>query len=325
MLDKCFKGHGTFLYEPDEMLARYNGDANKLADAMLTARMQHVWVRLHDVVRPSPGLLTKKIVTALRAKGLHVAGYGWCHGADPAEEAKLATDQLNLHGLTHYVANIEHGKKKGAYGEFKWTPAEIKAFFKRFRELAEPSAQVLISTYPFIGWHKPELMVAANPHVDGFAPQVYWFDYPAENMWPRPDLPPGAQYILQNPASYARLCLDMWRHYTTKPLVVTGQAYWTPSEGKHFDQPRAEAKLNAFLHDMTDADWSRIARNSIGGTSATRRPRRRKAKCRHSWRPRSPPQSWTSSPTPTSSAASGHAPIRVQSSAGPMSVLPVAR
>jgi len=101
-------------------------------------------------------------------------------------------------------------------------------------------------------------MVAADPHVDGFAPQVYWFDYPAAGMWPRPDLPPGAHYTLKNPASYARLCTDMWRHYTAKPLVITGQAYWTPSEGDQFDQAKAEAKLDSFLHDMTDADWSRI-------------------------------------------------------------------
>lgn len=260
MLAQCFKGHGTFLYEPDETLARYNGDAGKLADAIIAARMQHVWVRLHDVAEVVPAVSTKKIVTALRTKGLHLAGYGWCHGAHPAAEAKLATDQLRLYGLTHYVANIEDGKNKGPlHGISKWTTAEIATFFQNFRVLAEPGAQVLISTYPFIGWHEPELMVAANPYVDGFAPQVYWFDYPAAGMWPRPDLPPGAHYTEKNPASYARLCTDMWRHYTTRPLVITGQAYWTPSEGNHFDQAKAEGKLGSFLHDMTDADWSRIA------------------------------------------------------------------
>src|SRR2546430_1842701 len=110
MVAECFRGHGTFLYDPKETLAKFNNDAVKLADAVKQAGMQHAWVRLHDVVDPEPFAETQAIVEKLMAAGIQIAGWGWCQGRDPEAEATLATDQLKAHGLLHYVADIEEGR-----------------------------------------------------------------------------------------------------------------------------------------------------------------------------------------------------------------------
>jgi len=257
-LADAFRGHGCFLYDPEETLAAFGNRPEALTDAMARAHMRHAWVRLHDVVDVMPHEPTQAIIQALRARNILVAGYGWCHGRDPEWEAHLGLSQLKAYGLMHYVANIEQHKNKGRkYGVSKWDVHKIRRYGKAFRGGASPSTQLLISTYPYIGTHAPELMVAAAPYVDGFAPQLYWFNYPSAWMWPRPDLPATASYKLSDPASYVRLCLDMWRHYTTKPLVLTGQAYWREQETSGFDRIHAEVKFDAFINGFTD--YGRIA------------------------------------------------------------------
>jgi hypothetical protein len=96
-------------------------------------------------------------------------------------------------------------------------------------------------------------MQAAEPFVDFFAPQVYWFMYPTLKLLNAVGATP-AQYPLNSPASYAKLCLAQWRKIVSKPIVLTGQAYW--GENPDYDQGLAEAKLNSFLTNF-DA-WGKI-------------------------------------------------------------------
>ncbi len=270
-LADAFRGHGCFLYDPEETLAHFGGNPDAVAEAMVRSHMRHAWVRLHDVTEPVPVEPTQAIVAALRRRNILIAGYGWCHGRDPEWEAHLGLAQMKAYGITHYVANIEQGKNKGKYGVSRWDVSKIRRYGKAFRAGAWPATQLLISTYPFIGTHAPELMTAALPYVDGFAPQLYWFNYPSAWMWPRADLPAGASYKVNDPASYVRLCLDMWRHYTSKPLVITGQAYWHDGETADFDRIDAETKFAAFLDHFTD--YGRIAALNwwhLGGRSNER-------------------------------------------------------
>jgi hypothetical protein len=271
-LADAFRGHGCFLYDPEETLAAFGGNPDALAEAVARSHMRHAWVRLHDVTEVVSAEPTQAIVAALRRRNILIAGYGWCHGRDPEWEARLGLAQMQAYGITHYVANIEQGKNKGRkYGVSKWDVSKIHRYGKAFRAGAWPATQLLISTYPFIGTHAPELMTAALPYVDGFAPQLYWFNYPSAWMWPRVDLPEGASYKVGDPASYVRLCLDMWRHYTSKPLVITGQAYWHDGETADFDRVDAETKFAAFLDRFND--YGRVAALNwwhLGGRSSER-------------------------------------------------------
>lgn len=270
-LAEALRGHGCFLYDPEETIAAYGGSPQALADAMKQAHMRHAWVRLHDVTEPMPADLTRSIVQALRQAGVNVAGYGWCHGRDPEWEAHFAAEQMRAYGITHYVANIEQGKVKGKFGPSRWSAHSIGRFGATLRRAMPAGGQVLVSTYPYIGEHSPELMKAIEPYVDGFAPQVYWFEFPAKWMWPRRDLPASASYRLGDPGSYARLCLDMWRHYTAKPLVITGQAYWSGNEHSGFRRGEVEAKLGAFVSSFSE--YQRIAGLNwwhLGGRSTDR-------------------------------------------------------
>lgn len=256
MLADAFKGHGTFFYSAEHTLRKYDNDPAKLAAAMQEAGMSHGWVRLHswnkttNQPKVEPYQPTLKLVTALKDAGIAVAGWGWNQGIAPRTDADVAAEQLRRYGIEHYVADIEHG-----HSDAHWTQAEIRTFCTRLRGNLSADAQILVSTFGFVGTHEPGLMQAAEPYVNGFAPQVYWFYYPKSWMLGRSDLPAGANYQLGRPAEYVRLCVDMWGHYVSKPLVVTGQAYW--GESNTYVRPRGEQKLQDFVSHFEA--WDRIA------------------------------------------------------------------
>jgi Uncharacterized protein conserved in bacteria (DUF2272) len=92
-------------------------------------------------------------------------------------------------------------------------------------------------------------MTALDPHADYFAPQVYWFWYPNQRMLDQTPLP---NLRLKNPADYTRACIYHWRQTVSKPLVITGQAYWGEISG--WTQDRAEEKLESFLSEFDEYD-----------------------------------------------------------------------
>lgn len=255
MLSKAFSGHGTFIYLASSTLEKYNNDPKMLAKAMKNAGMSHGWVRLHswnkttNKPKVEPYTPTRRLIDGLRDEGIHVAGWGWNQGVEPRTDADIAAEQMDRYGIKDYVADIEH-EHSGAI----WTKASIRKYFSRLNQNLDYDSQVLVSSFGFIGWHSPELMQEAEPYVHGFAPQVYWFYFPKPNMLNRPDLPAGEKYPLANPASYTRMCADMWRHYVSKPLVITGQSYW--GESATYTRPVSEKKLTAFLNEFNS--WNQI-------------------------------------------------------------------
>lgn len=240
-LAKSFQGHGAFIYEASATVDDY-GSVENTAAAMTRAGMTHAWVRVHGrkPFNAAEKRATQALIDGLKAAGIAVAGWGWCQGEDPRAEAGAALRELGAYGLADYVADIEPGHNNSV-----WTVAEVELFCKTLRQKLKGS--FAISSFALIDWHQPSLMTAAAPYVDAFAPQVYWFDFPNKTMvglFKRPD---GSAYAEADPGAYADLCLDRWRlvsGQTTRPLVMTGQAYWGESG---FTQREAEDKLRTFL------------------------------------------------------------------------------
>jgi len=242
-----FTKHGTFIYLPDEIIQRY-GSPKLVATAMQDLQMTHAWVRMHDKDTLLPKEPLQSLVTALRDAGIAIAGWGWCQGAAPADEAQLALRGLARWGLTHYVADIEQGVHNS-----DWTADEVRTFLTKLRAGMAPGAKIAVTTFPYIEWHSPELMKAAEPLVDCFNPQMYWHDFPNKKMLKDQGVS-AKDYPLEDPDSYVRLCLRQWRKITNKPIVITGQAYWG-EEG--FQQKDAESKLASFL--STFNSWKDVA------------------------------------------------------------------
>jgi hypothetical protein len=242
---KAMSGHGTFIFEPVETIQRY-GSPEEVAAAMHELDMQHAWIRIHDRSKIYDLEPTRSLIQALKATGIYVAGWGWCQGADVDKEAKLALDALDRFDLEHYIADIEH-EVSGA----NWTNVEINKFFTKLRSGLSNTAKVALSTHGFIIWHKPELMKTAEQYVDYFAPQVYWFSFPSDKILNAASVS-SQDYPLNNPASYMRLCIKVWRDITQKPFIVAGQAYW--EEG--ISRDKAEQKLKSFVNNFSD--WTKL-------------------------------------------------------------------
>jgi hypothetical protein len=236
--------HGTFIYEATSTANDY-GSVDATVAAFQRVGMTHVWVRIHGIHAVSDPKTTQALIDGLRAARVNVAGWGWCQGADAKAEAKLARAQLSKFGLNDYVADIEQGVNNA-----NWTAAEVVQFLTEVRQGL--SGTLALSTFPLIDWHEPELMRAADPLVDAFAPQVYWFRFPNKKMVEQFSKPEGGNYTVDDPVSYAQLCLDRWAALTSKPLILTGQSYW----GEGIDQQSAQNKLDTFLANFNL--WPRI-------------------------------------------------------------------
>jgi hypothetical protein len=185
------------------------------------------------------------LISALKNEGIAVAGWGWCQGEHISVEVELALTTLSEFGLEHYVADVEDGVNSA-----NWSVSEVKTFFRSLRE-ALPNSQIGVSSFGFIPWHKPQLMKAADPFVDFFAPQVYWFTFPTPKILNAVGASPS-EFPLNSPASYARLCIREWKKTVSKPLVMTGQAYW--GEAADYTQGIADAKVTSFIEKFDKWD-----------------------------------------------------------------------
>ena len=248
-------GHGVFIYNPNEALEKYE-TWDGVAAAIADMKMGHAWIRGHG----KDGLYypdqNRHLIDALRRMGLVVFVWGWCHGGNNVDEdLENVSRSLATFKPDGYVADIEHGVA-GAI----WSTTTIKRFLGEVREAVE-GKPLILSTFGFIPYHEPNLMKAADPYVDAFAPQVYWFWFPKQAMFNQPGA--TGTYQENNAAAYTNLCIDVWRHITRKPLIVTGQAYWKESPGwtQHF----AERKLHEFVdgftrfNDIVGLNWWHLA------------------------------------------------------------------
>jgi len=241
-LTKAVTGHGTFIYNANATISKH-GNPDNVAKALEELDMQHAWIRVHGARSIHKKEPTQSLINAIKSAGVAVAGWGWCQGEDIDSESRLAIDALERFQLNDYIADIEYGVS-GAH----WTTDEVTDFFEKIRNFNSEGA-LGVSSHGFIDWHKPELMAAANPLVDFFAPQVYWFWYPSRKILNAARVS-SSEFPLNDPESYARLCIHRWRRYIDKPIIITGQAYW--GEHEDYTQQVAEAKFRDFVMKFKD-------------------------------------------------------------------------
>jgi hypothetical protein len=235
-------GHGTYIYNPKLTMQAYGGAAG-VADRCRHLGMQHAWLRVHNKNGAWLKAENSELAAALRAAGISVGVWGWNDGNDVDRDIANAKDAIDYYSPDLYIADIEQGVEGAS-----WTVAGVGKFLGKVKEHlgAKP---LVVSSFGYIKAHAPELMRAADPIADFFAPQVYWFWHPKQDMLPAGD-PILGGLPTNNPAAYATVCLTEWRRVVTKPLILTGQAYWGEASG--WSQSIAEQKLASFLQGFSD-------------------------------------------------------------------------
>lgn len=237
-------GHGTFVYRPDFAIERF-GTASGVADAVKAMDMSHAWLRVHNKNgewRPDANMA---LAEAFRAAGIKVGVWGWNDGNDVDQDIANAIAAIDRYEPYTYIADMENG-----VGGANWTVSRARTFATAVKDHLG-GKPLVVSSFGYIATHEPEIMTAMDGIADFFAPQVYWFNYPKPWMLPEDDTVLGG-LPTDNPAAYAKVCLHHWRKAVTKPLVMTGQAYW--GEAEDWTEGKAEQKLKAFLAGFDQYD-----------------------------------------------------------------------
>ncbi|MFW8594707.1 DUF2272 domain-containing protein [Cribrihabitans neustonicus] len=233
-------GHGTFVYNPDYALQKF-GSEKSVTRALLNMGMSHAWIRGHNKNGLWKVKSNKRLIDAFRSENISVGVWGWCDGNDVRRDVKNVRDALLEFDPDSYIADIENGVSGAS-----WNAAKSKMFGREVRSAIEHRSFV-VSSFGYINWHEPDIMSALDEYADYFAPQVYWFWYPNQKML---NQTPIEGLRLKNAADYARACIYHWSKVVSKPLVLTGQAYWGEHSG--WTQTRAEEKLEEFLQDFDE-------------------------------------------------------------------------
>lgn len=237
-------GHGTFVYRPDFAIERF-GTAMGAADALKAMDMSHAWLRVHDkngAWRPEANMA---LAEAFRAAGINVGVWGWNDGNDVDRDIANARAAIDHYEPYAYIADMENG-----VGGACWTAPRATRFAAAVKAHFD-GRPLGVSSFGHIVTREPEIMAAMDGIADFFAPQVYWFRYPNAAMVPAGD-PVLGGLSTDSPAAYAKICLHHWRRFVTKPLVMTGQAYW--GEAENWTRAQAETRLEDFLAEFDGYD-----------------------------------------------------------------------
>jgi hypothetical protein len=237
-------GHGTFVYRPDFAIEQF-GSASRVADALKAMEMSHAWLRVHGKNGAWRTDANLALAEAFRAAGIRVGVWGWNDGNDVDLDIANALAAIDRYQPYTYVADIENGIDGAS-----WTAPRARKLAAAVKDHLG-NRPLVVSSFGHIVTNEPGIMAAIDGITDYFAPQAYWFRYPEPSMLMAGD-PVLAGLPTDNAAAYAKLCLHHWRKVVTKPLVMTGQAYWGEAEG--WTQADAELKLEAFLGQFDQYD-----------------------------------------------------------------------
>ncbi|MHB8191809.1 MAG: hypothetical protein ACYDGL_00850 [Bellilinea sp.] len=153
--------------------------------------------------------LSMALITALRANGLAVIGYGFLYGYNPTGEADVAIVQTQKYGLDGYVFDVE-----GQFDARSNAEANAYALMSRYRKSCPDTPTAFCSwalwRSPKTGaaWHPLPVARAFMQFCDIGMPMIYWGGETANDM----------DWWLKN-------SLIQWRQLTEKPIIPAGRAY----------------------------------------------------------------------------------------------------
>ena len=194
-------------------------------DELKRCKADAIWVRIHGrgylgEAKGAPTAPLDNLVAAARARGIAVAGWGWCQGDDPAADAALALQAIDRFKVEAYLADIEQGVNGAS-----WTADEVVAFANAFRA-RRPALPFAVTSHGFIGWHSPEIFDKAAGLFDCVNPQAYWYaTSPSAKMLAFAKV--AGQYATADPASYAQLCASAWGR--SRPTRISRPTRRSPS------------------------------------------------------------------------------------------------
>ena len=269
-INKAFLGHGIFTeYSINNALERfktYGGGAPAATPADKVARfvkalqdmdIHSVWMQIFtrqqkfDMDAPSDQL-RKDLITALSKADIAWAGWGYCGGVNATRDLQWIKQFKHDLGMQAFVIDAEPEEKDN---KDVWSEADFTTFVTGVNALFGTD-NVALSTWPCVQVREKSvktLMKIAEPLVCLFAPQVYWMDHPIPLHYDtlgysKTEFPP------HDPVSFVRMMIRAWTDAGfTKPLVISGQAYWTPTT-----PPQAKMNHKAGQFAQHFADWNEI-------------------------------------------------------------------
>ena len=270
-INKAFLGHGIFTeYSINNALERfktYGGGAPATTPAQKIARfvtamkdmdIRNVWIQIFtrgqkfDMDAPS-AQLRKDLIKALGNANIAWAGWGYCGGVNATRD--LTWIKQFKHDLAMQAFVIDAEPEEENHKDV-WTTADFTTFVTGVNQLFGTD-NVAMSTWPCVQVREKSvktLMKIAEPLVCLFAPQVYWMNHPSD--------PPhystlgysAAEFPPHDPIAFVRMMIRAWKDAGfTKPLVISGQAYWTPTSPS---QAKMNEKAEQFARHF--ADWNQI-------------------------------------------------------------------
>jgi hypothetical protein len=269
-INKAFLGHGIFTeYSITNALGRfknYGGGAPattpsdqiaRFVAAMRDMEIQNVWIQIFTRnqkfdMDAASAQLRKDLIAALTNANIAWAGWGYCAGVNATRDLDWITQFKNDLGMQAFVIDAE---PEAAKQKDVWTAADFKAFVSGLSQLFGVD-NLALSTWPCVQLREDSvktLMKIAEPFICLYAPQAYWMDYPGNVHYhtlgySMTDFPP------HDPVSFVRMVIRAWADAGfTKPLVISGQAYW---ENSSPTKAAMNQKAAAFATHF--ADWNQI-------------------------------------------------------------------
>jgi hypothetical protein len=267
-INKAFLGHGIFTeYSIMNALGRfknYGGGAPAVTPNEKIARfvaalqdmdVRNVWMQIFTRNQkfdtdPAGAQTRKDLITALTNANIAWAGWGYCGGAHAQRDLGWIGQFKNDLGMQAFVIDAEPEEGKDI-----WTPADFTTFVTGVNQLFGTD-NLALSTWPCVQLREnsvSDLMKIAEPLVCLFAPQVYWMNHPSNVHYntlgySKADYPP------HDPVAFVRMMIRAWKDAGfTKPLVISGQAYW---ENGSPSRDAMNQKADRFAGHF--AEWNQI-------------------------------------------------------------------
>lgn len=203
-------GNGWYIWKIKDC---EGGNVNAIAAKAKACNITHIEIKvcngtgIYNINPLTRADLVPALVTALRAHGISVWGWGYVYGNDPNGEAAIATRRVNELGLDGFIVDAE--------SEYKQVGKAAAAVTYMTKLRAGVKVPIALSSYRWPSYHPEFPWEAFREKCDLDMPQVYWA---------------GAA----NSAAQLERCVREFSGFAKKlPLLPTGAAYhengWQPT------------------------------------------------------------------------------------------------